>query len=451
MTERERLEAAAKADLLPYQRAWVDDGARLKIGMWARQTGKTFAATFEMVSDLARAGVEGRRSPWLVLSRGERQAREAMRAGVRAHARSIGAIFRELERDVAIGAATVRAAEWDAGGGNVITALPANPDTARGYARNVYLDEFAIHRRDRELWAAVFPTVTRGWRLRVTSTPKGKRGKFHELMADDGAAAALGWSRHTVGIHRAVGEGLGVDADGLRAGLADDELWRQEYLCEWLDEAGAWLPWELVDSCVHPDAGDPARFAGGAAFIGVDIAARAHLWAAWAIELVGDVAWTRELRVLRGGTFAERDDALADMIRRFRPVRVAADATGVGAAVVEGWRRAHGAARVEPVVFTPARKLDLATALRRRFEDRAIRIPPDAALRADLHGVRRAPGPTGAPRLVADADGEGHGDRFWAGALACAAAVAAAPAAGASAGDRGAVRAAYAPRPRSRR
>ena len=155
-------------------------------------------------------------------------------------------------------------------------------------------------------------------------------------MAEDGGADAPGWSRHVIAIDRAVEAGLGIDAGGLRAGLADDALWRQEYLCEWLDEAGAWLPWELIDSCLHADAGDPARFAGGAAFIGVDIAARAHLWAAWALELVGDVAWTRELRVLRGGTFAERDDALAGMIRRFRPVRVAADATGVGAAAGSG-------------------------------------------------------------------------------------------------------------------
>ena len=28
--------------LYPYQRRWLDDNARFKIGMFARQTGKTF-------------------------------------------------------------------------------------------------------------------------------------------------------------------------------------------------------------------------------------------------------------------------------------------------------------------------------------------------------------------------------------------------------------------------
>ena len=66
--------------------------------------------------------------------------------------------------------------------------------------------------------------------------------------------------------------------------------------------------------------------------------------------------------------------------------------------------------------------------------------------------MRKTIGPTGALRLAADpgsgsgAGPDGHADRFWAGALACAAAAPGAPvAAGVSVGEPGAVRAAYAP------
>ena len=38
-------------ELLPYQRKWVDDEARFKIGLWARQTGKDMAAAAEAVAD----------------------------------------------------------------------------------------------------------------------------------------------------------------------------------------------------------------------------------------------------------------------------------------------------------------------------------------------------------------------------------------------------------------
>ena len=49
----------------------------------------------------------------------------------------------------------------------------------------------------------------------------------------------------------------------------------------------------------------------------------------------------------------------------------------------------------------------------------------DEALRRDLHSVRAEAGPTGSPRLVAErGQTDGHGDRFWALALACSAAAA---------------------------
>lgn len=35
--------------LLPYQRAFVEDAARFKIGLWSRQTGKSFATACEAV------------------------------------------------------------------------------------------------------------------------------------------------------------------------------------------------------------------------------------------------------------------------------------------------------------------------------------------------------------------------------------------------------------------
>jgi phage FluMu gp28-like protein len=99
------------------------------------------------------------------------------------------------------------------------------------------------------------------------------------------------------------------------------------------------------------------------------------------------------------------------------------DQTGMGEKPVEDAKRRHGASRVEGVLFSPARKLDMATVLKDRVEDRTLRLPAgDRLLRADLHAVKKQAGATGAPRLVADGDTDGHADRFWAGALAASAA-----------------------------
>lgn len=400
--------------LYDYQLDWLRDQSRFKIGMWSRQVGKTFVATLEIVRDVFAARAQGRASPWLILSRGDRQAREAMRAGIQTHARAHGLVFRESEHDLDIDGQKFRANEWDAGGGNIVTALPANPDTARGYSRNVYLDEFAIHQSSREIWGALYPSITRGWKIRITSTPKGKSGKFYELMTAEGGQ----WSRHVVDIHRAVAGGLPIDPEELRAGLADEELWQQEYLCKWLDGALAWLPYDLIASCEDPEAGLPELYAGGPCFVGNDIGRRKHLWCAWVSEMVGDVAWTRDIRTLRDATFAEQDSDLDEVEQIYRPVRYALDQTGMGWKPVEDAQHRYGKLRVEGVMFTAATKLDMATALKERFEDRKIRIPGgDSVLRADLHSVQRTVGPTGHIRLVADETGDGHADRFWAAAL----------------------------------
>ena len=72
--------------------------------------------------------------------------------------------------------------------------------------------------------------------------------------------------------------------------------------------------------------------------------------------------------------------------------------------------------------MTLAVRLELAGALKRRGEDVNTRIPKSTVIRQDLHAVRRAAGPTGAPRLVATDDTAGRAERFWAAALFCGAA-----------------------------
>ncbi len=135
--------------------------------------------------------------------------------------------------------------------------------------------------------------------------------------------------------------------------------------------------------------------------------------------------WLRELRCERDIPFAEQRAVVGELVARYRPVRVAVDQTGMGEAFVEALQERHGRHRVEGALLAAPRRLDLAAALKEALEDRRLRLPPDEALRRDLHAVRAETGPTGAPRLVADRAGtDGHADRFWALALAVAAAAA---------------------------
>ena len=413
--------------LLPYQRTWLKDRAKFKIAMVTRQGGKSkYMLAPEVVEDcldaeaaIVRHDTGAQRARWVWLSSGERQAVEAMREGVKpwGEAYDVGInVFQDSWKSDS--GTEYKSAEIEFKGGSRITALPANPDTARGFTANLVLDEFAIHRNSREIWSAAFPMISRkDLKLRVASTPKGKKNKFYDLMTAQGAL----WSRHTTDIYQAVADGLDRDIEQLREACGDEEVWQQEYELKWLDEADAWLPFDMITACEDEAAGDPSKYAGGPCFVGNDIGARGDLWVAWVWEAVGDVFWCREIAVLSRKTFAEHDAEISRIFQTYKVARLAMDQTGMGEKPVEDAKRRYPG-RVEGVIFTAPSKLAMAVIGKAAFEDRKARIPAgDLALRTDLHKLKKVVGPTGIPRFVAERDSAGHADRTWAAFLGIAA------------------------------
>lgn len=398
-------------ELYGFQKRWFGDRSRFKLGKFARQTGKTFTTTLEIVDDAVEHEVQQRRTRWVILSRGERQAKEAMDEGIKRHAQAYQIGLTDLGETqwLAESGMSYRALEVAYPNGSRITALPANPDTARGFSSNVFLDEFAFHKDSGAIWKALFPVISAGWKLRITSTPNGKSGKFYELDTADDAI----WSRHVVDIYQAVADGLPRDIDALRAGIADDDAWAQEYELRYLDEASAWLSYDLISSCEDEHAGDPDGYQGGVCFVGVDIGRRNDLFVIQVFEQIGDVLWDRERIELKRATFAAQDEALDDVVARYRIGRICMDQTGMGEKPVEDAQRRYGS-RVEGILFSGPVKLVLATAGKERFEDRTVRIREgDVPLRSDLHKLRKVASATGAPRFVAERDDD-HADRTWA-------------------------------------
>lgn len=416
-------ETATAPILYPYQRRYLSDAARFKAGMWARQTGKTFTTTLEAVLDCLEGEATGKPRRWTILSISQARAKDAIDDGVKLHLRAFRAVFEELQIPWAH---DEYAFDVRLPGGSRIRAVPANPNTARGMSENLILDEFGRHRDSREIWAACVPIVSKpGLKLRVISTPNGKSGKFYELMTSPELRETF--SRHTVTIQDAVADGLPRNVEELRRAVGNPEDWAQEYECEFVDAATAWLTYDLIDGAEDPQAGDPEQYGHGFCFVGVDFAARGDLTVIAVLEQVGDVLWLRELIELRRTSFADQLAELDRVMNTYRVSRAALDQTGLGEMPVQEAQRRHGNYRVEGVLFNATRKLDLATALKTRMEDRQLRIPVSLALRADLHSVTRSVGPTGAPRLGAERENGSHADRFWALALACGAASDGAP------------------------
>lgn len=404
--------------LTDYQHRWVADSSRFKIGLMSRQSGKSFGGSLEAVLDC-----NDRITKWVFLSAGARQSKELM-GTAHLHARAMNVAIDFIEDDFRAEDGTVyKQLEIRFPNGSRIVGLPANPNTARGHSANILLDEFAFHQDSRAIWRALFPTVTRGFKIRIISTPQGRHNKFYELWSGSK------YSKHKVTIYDAVEQGLELtDEEGkpclpeeLREALGDEDAWQQEYLCEFLDEATAFLTYEMIGEAEVQTIGfdEPLTdSAGRNVFAGVDIGRRRDLTVFWALELVGDVLWSRKIIQLERRPFSEQRETIFAEIRRLRPHRICFDETGLGMQLAEEAQQAFGSYTVEPVTFTLRTKEDMAVTVRRRFEDKQIRIPVDKKIREDLHSVKRVVTSAGNIRFDAERTEDGHADRFWALALA---------------------------------
>lgn len=347
--------------LLPYQRRWVDDAAKFKIGVQSRQTGKSFSTACEAVVDALRT----KSSKWVCLSAGERQALEWLEK-CREWANAFKIALEEFSESRR-GEALMKQAEIRFRNGSRIIAIPANSSTARGYSANVVLDEFAYHEDPDAIWAAMFPSLTnplagtflerverlagqgdvesvrRDMKIRVVSTFNGRDNKFFELWEK---REANGYSGHRVTIHDAIRDGLPVDAEKLRAGLDDADAWAQEYECDPRDTSAVLLPYDLIAQAESAEASEVADEAfwqmrgGNPVYCGIDFGRSNDPTVCWTLERSGGVLWTREVLVLRNTETPEQVEILRRRLQR--ATRVALDCTGPGVGLGDYLKREFG-------------------------------------------------------------------------------------------------------------
>jgi len=397
-------------DLLPYQQAAMAQTARFTWNCWARQTGKSY--TFGLRRLLR--GMKRRRNQ-IILSAGERQSREVMEK-VRMHCRSLK-IWHELRGLRFYRDTSIRQLEIRLPGKLRIIALPANPLTARGYTGDVFLDEFAMHRDDDAIWAALFPALLRGdGELDVASTPRGCKNTFYRLRENDRFTHA------TVSLVQAAADGLDTNVEAVRAGIGDELTWRQEFCCEFADEATSFMTYELIRGCQDPRLDTAVDWAGLGrpgveVYAGVDVGRWRDLTAIWLWERQGETFVARGLVTLENAPFSEQEAEIGRLLSQRGVRRCCVDATGLGLQLAERLIERFGEHRVERVVFTTSLKSELAGTLRVLADRGLLRIPPDEQIASDWHSVARVVTSAGNVRFGADRSSGGHADRFWAAAL----------------------------------
>lgn len=264
----------------------------------------------------------------------------------------------------------------------------------------------------------MFPTVLRGdGELDIASTPKGKNNVFYQLRSNEL------FSTGTVTLPAAIEQGLDVDAEEMRRAMDDDTLYRQEFLCEFVDEATAFLTYDQIAACTEPtlapcESVDELSRDARELFVGVDVGRIRDLTVVWILAHSGDCFSTVGLFELAGAPFRVQFELIEELLSLRRVRRCCIDAGGLGMQLAEQAVERFGGHRVEAVTFTAALKSQIASALRIAVEERRIRIPNDERIRNDWHSVERTVTESGHFRLSAPRREGSHADRFWAAALA---------------------------------
>ena len=417
---------------LPFQSKWITDTSRLKLMEKSRQIGISWATAYAADE---RTAAQGARNDQWVSSRDDLQARLfiedcKMWAGImHLAAQDLGEVVIDAKDKL-----TAYVLQFASG--KRIHSMSSNPDAQAGKRGGRILDEFALHPDPRKLWAIAYPGITWGGSMELISTHRGSHNFFNQLIREAREHNnPKGISLHRVTLQDALDQGFlfklqqmlpadderqAMDEaayfDFVRKGAADEESFQQEYMCNPADDDVAFLEYSLITSAEYSAGTDWQRIEGGRLFAGVDIGRKHDLTVLWVVEQLGDVLYTRHVERMQNMRKSDQEKIIWPWIERCD--RSCWDMTGLGIGWVDDAQDQFGAGRVEGVTFTGPVKEALAYPLRGDFEDRALRIPYDPKVRADLRQVTKVVTPAGNIRFTAERTPDGHADHFWALALA---------------------------------
>jgi len=424
------------AIFLPFQAKWIQDTSRLKLMEKSRQIGISWSTAY--AADERAAAVGARHDEW-VSSRDDIQARLFIE-DCKLWAGIMNLAAKDLGEQVIDPEKKLSAYVLQFASGRRIHSMSSNPDAQAGKRGSRILDEFALHADQRKLWAIAYPGITWGGSMELVSTHRGSNSFFNSLVREareKGNPKKI--SLHRVTLQDALDQGflyklqqsLPADAqqqdmteaeyfDFVRAGAADEESFDQEYMCVPSDDDSKFIEYELITGCeyqagVQWERGIADRFSGRL-FCGVDIGRKKDLTVLWVVEQLGDVLYTRAVVPLERMRKSDQEAILYPWFDICD--RICIDATGLGIGWADDAQDKFGEHRVEAVTFTGQVKEALAYPLKGRMEDRAVRIPDDPVIHADLRKVKKVTTAAGNIRFEAESTPDGHADRFWALALA---------------------------------
>jgi phage FluMu gp28-like protein len=335
----------------------------------------------------------------------------------------------------------------------------------RGKAKmNMVGDEFAHIKRDREIYRAMLPVVSKGGRVRLGSSPMGASGIFWEIFSEK-LRRYPGYRRKKtpwwevqyfcLNVPEALKLAPHMDTATRVEIFATDRLkeiyenmlledFQQEYEAEFVDETTAWIGWDEIAANQSPDIlCAMARMHGTEASNVYDAINQVAAWLrTHQIERVMaagvDIGRTRNsteifligfsttrtfpLRLtltLDNVEFDGQQEILIRVLKMLPVVKMLIDRNGIGRNLAENMVKKYPG-KVEGVDFTNATKQLWATDIKMLFQQKRVPIPMDRDLAYQIHSIKKKVTPS--KNLVFDTERneKHHADKFWALALALA-------------------------------
>lgn len=404
MTTVERI---LRAYLRPYQRRFLEDGARRLIVLKARQIG--FSTCLVLLALLT--ALSTRRHDVYLCSTSLRNAKELLR-----RVQKWIEVFQRAGLYLGVKRQTATIVEF--GNGSRIQALPAK--AVRSRSGTIILDEFGAYQHDREVWADVYPATESNPNLRIiiVSTPFGASGVFYDIWSNpDGIYDD--WSRHQIDIYQAADEGFPVDPAEMETRYPSD-IWRQEFCCQFLSDVDQYFSYELIRRSQY----DPDELPDdGIQYGGVDLASEKA--ASVLAGLLDDSTqqWINLVETIKAaGQSRDYKDQISDIeaILDVHPfARVGVDATGEGKDLFQRLRSKYSSGAVKGIsggqwktVYEDIPRMRLA------MERDQLWLPNDAGIRNAFAKVEAKRTTNRRTTYSAREDGEGHADEFFASLLA---------------------------------
>jgi phage FluMu gp28-like protein len=432
----------------PFQIQFLNNSARFGIEVKARQIAWSWTAALDAVVD----GILNPGTPHLFTSINLDEAKEKIRYG--------RAIIEALDKPVRPALVRDSQTELEFSNGSRLISHPCRPPRGKARAR-IYLDEMAHYKSglDKEIYRAALPATTKGdGYIRIGSSPLGATGLFWEIATETlrkypGYAgnrritpwwqvralckdpkAAVRVAPDMLTAERVYQLGTAALIEIYENMFLED--FQSEYECAWVDEASAWISWEVIQRNQQADllywhAKSTSEAIGmipavldavkqgkleTAFCAGIDIGRTHDLTAFIALgkSTTGQLP-VRVMVTLDKTPFDEQEACFRELLTRLPITRCLIDQNGIGMQLAENLSRTG---RAEGVDFTNPNKELWAVEARLQAERGNTPIPMERDFAYQIHSIKKQV--TAAKNNVFDAERneKGHADAFWAWALA---------------------------------